>query len=115
MSGEPRPPTIMDLAWMLALALFRREAVMVAAAVALLIAVGAGGVVWAQSTIDGGVKAKLAPIETRTAKVESDVEALKKQMANVERLSVETNANVRLVAEKLKVEPIELEPADGGR
>ena len=115
MSAESnKPPALNELLWTLANLIFRREAVMLAASIVFLVAAGAGGVVWAQSTIDGGVKAKLAPIEERQDKVEQDVRQVRHQMANVERLTVETNANVRLIAERLRLVTISLDPSDTG-
>lgn len=111
------PPTVSGVLWQLANLIFKREAALVATSVVVLVAAGAGGAVWAQSRLDGGMDERVAPLEQRQAKVEADVEQVKKQVANVERLGLETNLNVRLMLESRGIKPIDvpkLDPKDGG-
>ena len=50
------------------------------------------------------------------ARVKAKAEEQDRRMANVERMAVETNATLKLVAMRLGVTPITLEPAkDGGQ
>lgn len=107
---------------MLASLIFKREALLVVASCAVLLAVGGAGVVWAQAKLDGGV----APIRAELAaqakaddelhrRQQLEAEDLRKRMANVERVALETNLNVRLLLEDRRILPVTLEPLDGGR
>ena len=100
---EPKPPTLPGVLWALANLVFKREALLVVVVVALLLAIGAGGVVYAQDKFDAG----LAPVEQR-------VLALEKNQADMQRMTVETNATLKLVAYRLGVVPITLEAKDAG-
>lgn len=95
---------------------------MVVASVAFLLAVGAGGAVWAQSKLDGGVAPLRQQLELDARANEEihrrqamEAEELRRRMANVERVTLETSLNVRLLVEDRRIPPITLEPMDGGR
>jgi len=101
--------TVTDLRWLLALGFGSVAAVVVASV---------STVAFAQ---DAGAKAA-APVEAHVVKTDAEVAALNakvaeqdRRMANVERMTVETNATLRLVAMRLGVTPVTLEqPKDGG-
>lgn len=99
-----KPPTLPGVLWALAGLIFRREALLMVAAIAVLIAIGAAGVVWAE---DKGVRL-LAPVETR-------VTTLEKNQADMQRMTLETNATVKMIAYRLGVTPLSLEQKDGGK
>lgn len=112
------PPTVSGVLWQLANLIFKREAALVATSAVVLVGAGAGGAVWAQGRLDGGMDERVAPLEARQTKVEADVEQVKRQVANVERLGLETNLNVRLMLESRGIRPIDVpkvEPKDGGQ
>jgi malic enzyme len=121
-SSRKAPATLSAVLMQLAGLIFKREAAMILTSVVVLLGAGAGGVVWAQARLDAGVDTRIAPLEERQGRVEAElvevrkemVEA-KKQSADAVRISLETNLNVRLIAEALKVRPITIEPSDGGR
>lgn len=112
---EPKPPTLGGTLMALANLIFKREAVMVAAALVVLV-VGIGGtVVWAQGKLDAGMEEHVAPVVVKVEQVEARVAALEKNQADMQRMTVETNATLKLVAMRLGVTPITLElPKDGG-
>lgn len=94
-----------------------------AASIVVLLAIGGAGVVWAQTQLDGGVAPLRLRVETE-AKANADVhraqqaeaEDLRRRMAAVERVALETNLNVRLLLEDRRITPVTLEqPTDGGR
>lgn len=111
---EAKPPTLPAVLWQLAGVVFRREALMGLASVAVLVGAGAVGVVWAQDKLDGGVEHKLAPLEARQSAIEAKVARVEQQVANVERLGLETNLNVRLMLESRGITPITVVAKDGG-
>lgn len=87
--------TVTDLRWLLALGFGSIAAVVVATV---------STVSFAQ---DAGVKA-VAPVELR-------VTALEKNQADMQRMTLETNATVKMIAYRLGVTPLSLEqPRDGG-
>jgi len=130
-ADEKAPPTTLPgVLMLLASVVFRREALLVVTSSVVLLAAGAGGVVWAQAKLDGGVAPVRAELATETAKREAaekanaelhrqqqaEAEDLRRRMANVERVSLETNLNVRLLLEERRLTPVTLEPTkDGGR
>ncbi|MFT3708048.1 MAG: hypothetical protein QM817_10365 [Archangium sp.] len=82
--------------------------------VAALVVGGVGTVsayALAQSRIDAGIE----PLRAELAEVRKDAAEAKRQSANAERIALETNLNVRLIAEALKLQPITIEPKDGGQ
>jgi urease accessory protein UreF len=109
---EPqKPPTLPGVLMALANLVFKRDAVLWLAAIVVLLAAGAAGVVYAQ---DAGVKL-LIPVEEHLTRTDARVLALEKNQADMQRMTVETNATLKLVAMRLGVTPITLEqPKDGG-
>ena len=94
--------TLTDVRWLIALGLGSIAAIVVATW---------STVAWAQ---DAGVKA-VVPVAADVAALKAQVVEQDRRMANVERMTVETNATLRLVAMRLGVVPVTLEPAkDGG-
>ena len=94
--------TLTDVRWLLALGLGSIAAVVVASV---------STVAFAQ---DAGAKAA-APVAADVVALKAKAEEQDRRMANVERMTVETNATLRLVAMRLGVVPVTLEPAkDGG-
>lgn len=112
---EQKPPTVTGALLALANLVFKRDAILWAAAIAVLLFAGGFGVVWAQDKLDGGVEVRVAPLEKRLDTTEREMAEVKKTAAEALRVSMETNLNVRLIAERLNVRPITLETADGGR
>lgn len=106
MSEKEDPPSIAEVVWSAARWIAKRELIVRLAVVAFLLGLGAAGVVYAQ---DAGVKL-IAPLDAR-------VTALEKNQLEMQRMTVETNATLKLVAMRLGVTPITLTPeqADGGR
>lgn len=96
-----KPPTLPGVLWTLAGLIFKREALLGLSIVGALVVLGGTGVVWAQDKF-------LGPVEKRQD--EQD-----KRMANVERMTVETNATVKIIAYRLGVTPLSLEQKDGGQ
>lgn len=111
---DDKPPTLPTVLWQLANLVFKREAVMLLAAMALLVGGGGATVVYGQGYLDGGMEKRIAPLERRQDMVEADVAEVKKTSAEALRVSLETNLNVRLIAERLNLRPITLEAKDGG-
>lgn len=107
----PPPPALAEVVWSAARWVVGQEWLMRFAAVAVLLALGAAGVVYGQ---DAGVKL-LAPVEARIDKTDARVAALEKNQADMQRMTVETNATLKLVAMRLGVTPITLEAKDGGQ
>lgn len=108
---EAKPPALADVVWAAARWIVGQEWLMRLAAVAVLLLVGAVGVVYAQ---DAGVKL-VAPVNARIDETNARVAALEKNQADMQRMTVETNATLKLVAMRLGVTPITLEqPKDGG-
>jgi hypothetical protein len=112
---EQKPPTVTGALLALANLVFKRDAILWAAAIAVLLFAGGFGVVWAQDKLDGGVEVRVAPLEKRMDANERELAEVKKTSAEALRVSMETNLNVRLIAERLNLRPITLETADGGR
>ena len=88
---------------------FRRDAL------TLLLAclVGGAGVVYAQAQAKAHLDAGVAPVAAEVARVAADVERVKAEQAEARRdiervksLTLETNLNVRLLAERLGVQPV---------
>ena len=122
-SGSRKAPVSLSAVLLqLAGLIFKREAAMILTSVVVLLGAGAGGVVWAQSRLDAGVDTRIAPLEERQVLVEKDLVEVKKELVEVRkqsadavRVSLETNLNVRLIAEALKIRPITVEARDGGQ
>lgn len=110
-TDEAKQASVADMVQALPRKIFTREAAL------WIVAILLGGVAFAQGIerLDGGMEKRVAPIEKRQDAVEADVAQLKKQAANTERIAMETNLNVRLIAERLNLRPITLEQMDGGR
>ena len=99
---ERTKKTLQDVRWLIALGLGSIAAIVVATW---------STVAWAQ---DAGAKAA-APVAADVVALKAKAEEQDRRMANVERMTVETNATLRLVAMRLGVVPVTLEPAkDGG-
>jgi hypothetical protein len=94
--------TLGDVRWLLAISLGGIAAIVVATSATIAFAQ------------DAGVKA-IAPIEKHLDATDARVAALEKGQADMQRMTVETNATLRLVAMRLGVTPVTLEqPKDGG-
>jgi len=101
---ETKPPTIIGTLWAVGEWVVKRELLMRIVMVVVLLLCGAAGVVYAQ---DAGVKL-IAPVEARVA-------SLEKNQADMQRMTLETNATVKMIAYRLGVTPLSLEqPKDGG-
>lgn len=93
-----------------------------ALATLLLMGLAIGGYrALAQESKDGGA-AVVAPVAAELERVKLDVAEQKKDLAEVKRqverntlLTIETNANVRLLLENRGIKPVELAPKDGGQ
>lgn len=102
--------TLADVRWLLALGIGSVVAVF-----------GSGWAAYGQ--VRSEAAAEVQPVVAEQKRQAAEQAALKakaeeqdKRMANVERMTVETNATLKLVAMRLGVTPITLEPAkDGGR
>lgn len=114
------PPTVIGTLWEIANWVAKRELLMRLVMVAVLIALGAAGIVYAQ---DAGVKL-LKPVELRQDKTDAEVAGVKAQVleqnrkiANVERVVLTLDLNMRLMLESRGIKPIDLpaEQSDGGR
>lgn len=114
-SAKKPQATLSGVLVQLAGRIFKREAAMIITATVVLIGAGAGGAVWAQEKMDAAMNSRVSPLEKRQEKVEADVAQVKQQVANVERVAMETNLNVRLIAERLRIVPITIEAKDGGQ
>ncbi len=102
---KPPAPTVIGTLWEIANWVAKRELLMRLVMVVVLIAVGVAGLAYAQ---DAGVK-WLAPVEQR-------VTALEKNQADMQRMTLETNATVKMIAYRLGVTPLTLEqPKDAGQ
>lgn len=94
--------TLTDVRWLIALGL---------GSIATIVVATWSTVAWAQ---DAGAKA-VAPVAAEVAEVKARVAALEKNQADMQRMTVETNATLKLVAMRLGVTPITLEqPKDAG-
>lgn len=108
MSDEKKkePLSIAEVIWAAARWLAERELLLRLGMVAFFLIIGGGAVVYAQ---DAGVKL-IAPLDAR-------VTALEKNQLEMQRMTIETNATMKLVAQRLGVTPITLTPEakDGGQ
>lgn len=94
--------TLTDVRWLIAL---------VIGSIATVVVATWSTVAWAQ---DAGAKAVI-PVAAEVAEVKARVAALERAQADMQRMTVETNATLRLVAMRLGVTPVTLEqPKDGG-
>lgn len=112
---EEKPPTVTGALLALANLVFKRDAILWAAAIAVILFAGGWGVVWAQDKLDGGIEHRVVPLEKRMDVIEADAREVRKTSAEALRVSMETNLNVRLIAERLNLRPITLEAKDGGQ
>lgn len=122
---SPPPPTIPGVLWALAGLIFKREALLVATALAVVAGIGAAAAVWAQARLDGEVAPVTARVEvlerqSREDRRTRDVEAeeQRRKMVSLERVTMETSLNVRLLLERQKIQPVTLDmppAADGGK
>lgn len=119
-----QPPTIPGVLWALAGLIFKREALLVVASLAVIAGVGGAGAVWAQSRLDGSTAPVVARVEALERQSREDrhaqaveAEEQRRKMASLERVTMETSLNVRLLLEQQKIQPIvlDLRPMDGGR
>ena len=128
--AAPPPASLPGVLMALANLIFKREAAMWIAFAVVMLGAGASTVVWAQAKLDGGVAPVRAELAQEVAKREAaeaanadlhraqqaEAEDLRRRMANVERVSLETNLNVRLLLEERRLTPVTLEPPkDGGQ
>lgn len=119
--GEEKPKSLLQLVTELPTKLFKRDAL------ALLVACVAGGtgVVYAQAQARAAIDAGVVPVAAEVARVAADVERVKAEQAEARRdiervkaVTLETNLNVRLLAERLGVQPVKSlseVPRDGGQ
>lgn len=75
-----KPPTLPGVLWQLASLIFKREALMLVAAVAVLVGAGGATVVYAQGYLDGGTAKSVAPIKADVAAVKAKAEATDKRI-----------------------------------
>ena len=94
---ETTKKTLGDVRWLLAISLGGIAAIVVATSATIS---------YAQ---DAGVKAT-APVAADVAVLKTQVAEQDRRMANVERMTVETNATLKLVAYRLGVVPVTLAP-----
>ena len=100
--AEATRKTLGDVRWLLAISLGGIAAIVVATSATIAFAQ------------DAGIKA-VAPIEKHLDATDARVAALEKGQADMQRMTVETNATLRLVAMRLGVTPVTLEqPKDAG-
>ena len=92
-----------DVRWLLAISLGGIAAIVVATSATIAFAQ------------DAGTKA-IAPVEAHLHETDARVAALEKGQADMQRMTVENNATLRLIAYRLGVVPVTLEQAkDGGQ
>ena len=118
-----KDPTVIGTLWAVGRWVVERELLMRIASVVLLLAIGAGGIVYAQ---DAGVK-YVAPLRDElAAQRRENAEVHKKQalereqdrtdLATTKMQSAETMLNVRMLVERLNMKPIVLvDEKDGGQ
>lgn len=106
MSDEKEKPlTIPEVIWATARWIAKRELLVRLGVMIFLIVVGAAGVVYAQ---DAGVKL-IAPLEARVTKLEQN-------QLDMQRMTLETNATVKMIAREMGIKPLSLAPEkDGGQ
>lgn len=116
-SGSTKPSTVHGEV----LAFARRVLGGQALATLLLMGLAIGGYrALAQESRDGGaaavapVAAELERVKVTQGEQQKDVAELKRRVERVETLTIETNANVRLLLENRGIKPVELSPKDGG-
>ena len=73
--AESKPPTIGGTLMALANLVFKREALMLVASMALLAGAGGATVVYGQGYLDGGTAKAVAPIKIEVAEVKAKAEA----------------------------------------
>lgn len=102
---DSKPLTLPEVVWSAAQWLARRELIVRIAMVAFLIGLGVTGLAYAQ---DAGVKL-IAPIDARVTKLEEN-------QLEMQRMTIETNATVKIIAIKMGITPLSLAPEskDGG-
>ena len=69
------PPTIVGTLWAVAEWVVKRELALRVFSVAALVAVGAGGIVWAQGALDGGAASAVAPVKLEVEHLRADLDA----------------------------------------
>ena len=99
--AETTRKTLTDVRWILGLIL---------GSIVAVVAATASTIAFAQ---DAGAKA-VAPVVADVARLDARVQALERGQADMQRMTVETNATLRLVAMRLGVTPVTLESRDGG-
>ncbi|MDP2271246.1 MAG: hypothetical protein Q8K32_10980 [Archangium sp.] len=77
---ESKPPTLSAAAWQLAGLIFKREALMLVAAMAVLTGAGGATVVYGQGYLDGGTAKAIAPVKADLATVKTKAEATDKRI-----------------------------------
>lgn len=123
MSDEVKAPMLPGVLMTLASLVFKREALLIVTSSAVLLGAGAGSVVWAQAKLDGGVEAKLAPLQ---AELEADKTKLEEHLKDdaqsrreVTRRLDETSADIRALYRAVMTgapQPrLEQPPKDGGQ
>lgn len=120
---KPPVPTVIGTLWDVALWVAKRELLMRVVMVAVLVALGAAGVVYGQDKFDAGI----APLrEELAADRKANAEVHKRQslereqdradLATTKMQSAETMLNVRMLVERLNMKPIVLvNEQDAGR
>lgn len=120
-----RPPTLPEVVWSAARWIARRELLVRLAMVAVLLGLGVAGTVLAAGELEKREVRLTAPFERFNAAIDSRVTKLEQaEVARLEReaardrITMETNLNVRLFLESQKIKPIDVprfaEP-DAGR
>ena len=96
---KPPPTTLPGVLLLLASVVFRREALLVVTSSIVLLGAGAGGVVWAQAKLDGGVAEKVAPlredIDAERVRLDEHLKDDAQQRREVTRRLDETSADIR--------------------
>ena len=121
---KPKEPTIPEAIWSAARWVVGQELLMRLVLVAVLLGLGAAGIVWGQDKFDAGI----APLRDElAADRKANAEVHKKQalereqdraeIATTKMQSAETMLNVRMLVERLNMKPIILveQPKDGGQ
>lgn len=116
--SEPQPTTVHAEVLSFARKVLGSQAV----ATLLLMSLGIAGYrALAAESHDGGVAA-VAPVAAELERVKSQVNEMlrdagetRRRLERTELISIETNANMRLLMQRFGVQPVQLDPRDGGQ
>jgi len=81
---QPAQPTLPAVLWQLAALIFRREALMLVAAMLVLVLGGGVTVVYGQGYLDGGAAKAVAPIKAKVEATDRRIDALEQKFDNAE-------------------------------